>query len=158
MSAQSDTAMRIEEILSCLPHRYPFLMIDKVIRWEAKKSLLAIKNVTINEPCFTGHFPGKPIFPGVLLIEALAQAAGILAFKTFYPNHRLDGKDLLLLVGIDKARFKRPVEPGDQLLLEVKLLSSRRNFAVFQAEASVGDELVGAAELLTAFKRTANEV
>lgn len=150
----SATALDIKEILSCLPHRHPFLLIDRIICWEAGKSLLAIKNVSVNEPCFTGHFPENPIFPGVLIIEALAQAAGVLAFKTAaLPGTNQPAKKYLyVLAGIDKARFKRLVIPGDQLQLNIELLRGRQNFALFKAVATVAGELACSAELLTAIK------
>jgi len=112
--------MNINEVKNFLPHRYPFLLIDKVIDFEIGKSLTAVKNVSFNEPQFTGHFPNQPIMPGVLIIEALAQATGILAFKSEVGKPR-DGQ-IYMLVGVDKARFKRIVEPGDQLKLDWRLL------------------------------------
>jgi 3-hydroxyacyl-[acyl-carrier-protein] dehydratase len=108
-------SIEIEEILSLLPHRYPFLLVDRVTDYKLNESISAYKNITFNEPCFTGHFPGKPIFPGVLILEALAQAAGILGFKTAG-----NSDDLYLYAGIDKARFKRPVVPGDRMDMDVK--------------------------------------
>lgn len=141
-------SMDINDILEHLPHRYPFLLVDKVIAFEAGKSLLALKNVTYNEPQFTGHFPQKPILPGVLVIEALAQATGILAYKS--TGTKADDKSLYYLVGIDKARFKRPVNPGEQLILKVEVIKKMRGVWKFTAEASVDDHLVATAELMCA--------
>lgn len=138
----------IREILKYLPHRYPFLMVDRVTDFEANKSLKALKNVTYNEPIFTGHFPQSPIFPGVLILEALAQSAALMAFKSMegYPSE----KTLYLLVGIDKARFKRQVIPGDQLNFEVTVLKEKRGIWVFKATAHVEGVLACSAEVLIA--------
>ena len=140
--------MDINDVLEYLPHRYPFLLVDRVIKFESGKSLLALKNVTYNEPQFTGHFPQKPIFPGVLVIEALAQATGILAYKS--TNKKPDGKSLYYLVGIDKARFKRPVNPGEQLILQVEVIKKMRGVWKFSAVATVEDHIVASAELMCA--------
>lgn len=138
----------IREILKYLPHRYPFLMVDRVTDFEENQSLKAYKNITFNEPIFTGHFPQSPIFPGVLILEALAQASALLAFKSMggYPSE----KTLYLLVGIDNARFKRQVIPGDRLDFQVTLTKSRRGISRFDATAHVGDELACSAEILIA--------
>lgn len=138
----------IREILKYLPHRYPFLMVDRVTDFEENKSLKAYKNVTFNEPIFTGHFPQSPIFPGVLILEALAQASALLAFKSMggYPSE----KTLYLLVGIDNARFKRQVIPGDRLDFEVTLTKSRRGISRFDAAARVDGELACSSEILIA--------
>lgn len=138
----------IHEILKHLPHRYPFLLIDRVIEFEANTRLVGIKNVTYNEPYFPGHFPQRPVMPGVLILEALAQATGVLAFKSSgrFPQ---DGT-LYYFVGIDNARFKRPVEPGDQLKLEVHFVKKMRGIWKFTAEASVDGERVCAAEIMCA--------
>lgn len=120
--------------MALLPHRYPFLLIDRVLDFTPGESLTAIKNVTINEPIFTGHFPGMPIFPGVLILEAMAQATGILGFKTV--TERADN-ELYLFAAIDEARFKRPVVPGDTMVIEVKFLKERRNMWKFYCEAKV---------------------
>ena len=140
----------IQEILELLPHRYPFLMVDKVAHYEIspeRKTLRGIKNVSFNEPMFTGHFPGKPVFPGVLILEAMAQATGILAFK-------MVGKpkpgELYYFASIDNARFKRPVVPGDQLVLDVVYLKERRGIAKFTGVATVDGEVVCTAELMCA--------
>ena len=140
--------MEIAEVLQYLPHRYPFLLIDRVLAIEPGLSLTGLKNVSFNEPFFQGHFPQRPIMPGVLILEALAQATGILAFKT--EDERPDSKSMYYLVGIDKARFKRPVEPGDQLLLEVTLKRIRRSVGMFTGEATVDGKMVAAAELMCA--------
>jgi 3-hydroxyacyl-[acyl-carrier-protein] dehydratase len=138
----------IREILKYLPHRYPFLMIDRVTDFAADDSLTALKNVTFNEPIFTGHFPGVPIFPGVLILEAMAQASALLAFKSMggYPSE----KTLYLLVGIDKARFKRQVVPGDQLVFEVVVQKEKRGIWKFDATARVDGALACSAEVLIA--------
>jgi len=138
----------IREILKYLPHRYPFLMVDRVLEFEANQTLTAIKNVTFNEPIFTGHFPQSPIFPGVLILEAMAQASALLAFKSMdgYPSE----KTLYLLVGIDKARFKRQVIPGDQLLFNVTVQKEKRGIWRFDATATVEGVLACSAEVLIA--------
>lgn len=142
--------MYIEEIKSLLPHRYPFLMVDRILEVIPGESLTAIKNVTANEPQFPGHFPQQPIMPGVLMVEAMAQAAGILAFKT---DNIVPGEDsTYYLVGIDKTRFKRPVVPGDQLRMVVKILKSKRGIWVFEGKAYVGEELAVSTELMCTIK------
>jgi len=138
--------MNINEVKNFLPHRYPFLLIDKVIDIEIGRKLIAIKNVSFNEPQFTGHFPSQPIMPGVLIIEALAQATGILAFKS--EVGRPQEGQIYMLVGIDNARFKRIVEPGDQLLLEVEVMTVKRGIWKFKGTASVDGKAVTSAELL----------
>lgn len=138
----------IREILKYLPHRYPFLMVDRVTAFEANTSLSAIKNVTVNEPIFTGHFPQSPIFPGVLILEAMAQASALLAFKSMqgYPSE----KTLYLLVGIDKARFKKQVIPGDQIIFDVAVEREKRGIWRFNAIARVDGVLVCSADVLIA--------
>jgi len=138
--------MDINEVKNFLPHRYPFLLVDRVLELEVGKSLVAIKNVTFNEPQFTGHFPAQPIMPGVLIIEALAQATGILAFKSEVGKPK-DGQ-IYMLVGVDKARFKRMVEPGDQLRLEVEVLAVKRGMWKFACKALVDGKTVASAELM----------
>ncbi len=138
--------MNINEVKNFLPHRYPFLLIDRVLELEVGKSLVAIKNVTFNEPQFTGHFPAQPIMPGVLIVEALAQATGILAFKSEVGKPK-DGQ-IYMLVGVDKARFKRMVEPGDQLRLEVEVLTVKRGMWKFACKALVDGNVVASAELM----------
>ena len=140
----------IFEITNLLPHRYPFLLVDKIEEFEESKSILAIKNVSFNEPFFNGHFPGYPVMPGVLILEALAQASGLLVFKT--PSLCPPNESLYLFVGIDKARFKKPVIPGDQLKLKVEMKKNRQGFAVFDALATVEDEVAASAELMCGFK------
>ena len=145
----SETPIQIDirEILDILPHRYPFLLIDRVIECIPGKSIKAIKNVTFNEPFFGGHFPGKPIMPGVLLLEAMAQATGLLASKSSDAPH--DSGSLYYLVGVDNARFKRPVGPGDQLLLTAHLRRTLRGIFKFETTAHVDGELVAVADFMT---------
>ena len=138
--------MDINDILQHLPHRYPFLLIDRVTEFNPGKSLVGYKNVTYNEPFFQGHFPERPIMPGVLILEAMAQATGLLAFKTVERGAKRDS--LYFLVGMDKARFKRPVEPGDQLILRADLLRSKRGIWVFDCSASVDGKVVASAEIM----------
>lgn len=140
-------SLQIQEIMALLPHRYPFLLIDRVLDYTPGESLTAIKNVTVNEPIFTGHFPGMPIFPGVLILEALAQATGILGFKTVTERSE---NELYLFAAIDEARFKKPVIPGDTMVLEVKFLKERRNMWKFYGEAKVEGQIVCSAELMCA--------
>ncbi|HYF97598.1 MAG TPA: 3-hydroxyacyl-ACP dehydratase FabZ [Coxiellaceae bacterium] len=139
--------MDINEIKKYLPHRYPFLLVDRVIAFEHDKSIVAIKNVTVNEPFFNGHFPFRPVMPGVLMIEALAQASGLLTLKTL--GEEFTPGNLFLFAGVDNARFKRVVEPGDQLILEVEVLKRRRDLCKFKGIARVGDELACEAEFMT---------
>ena len=138
--------MDIHQILRKLPHRYPFLLVDRVLEVEKGKRIVALKNVTINEPFFGGHFPHRPVMPGVLMLEALAQAAALLAFETL--GTTLDDNTVYYFVGIDGARFKRPVEPGDQLTLDVTLDRMRSGIFKFKARALVGTELAVEAELM----------
>ncbi|OGT72625.1 MAG: 3-hydroxyacyl-[acyl-carrier-protein] dehydratase FabZ [Gammaproteobacteria bacterium RIFCSPLOWO2_02_FULL_56_15] len=141
------TTMKIGQITNLLPHRYPFLLLDRILSCEPFGKLTAIKNVTINEPHFQGHFPGKPIMPGVLIIEAMAQAAAILGEQSL--EYSPGKESLYYLVGIDKARFRQTVEPGDQLIIEVNYLTVKRNIWKFRATASVDDRVVASAEFLT---------
>lgn len=138
----------IHSILEYLPHRYPFLLVDRVLNYEDGKSLLALKNITHNEPYFQGHFPEKPVMPGVIMIEALAQAAGILIFLTSKTKPTKD--NMFYFAGIDKARFKKVVEPGDQLQLSVEIIRNKRDIWKFAAKATVGGELACSAEILIA--------
>lgn len=142
--------MDIKKILSLLPHRYPFLLVDRVLKLEPLKSITALKNVTINEPFFTGHFPEMPVMPGVMILEALAQVAGILSFVSIKraKNHR----SLIYFAGIDHARFKKIVYPGDQLILKADVLHVKREIWKLSAEATVDGELACSAELLAARK------
>ncbi|MEW9898465.1 3-hydroxyacyl-ACP dehydratase FabZ [Chitinivorax sp. PXF-14] len=144
--------MDINEIMKALPHRYPFLLVDRVLECEAGKRVVAIKNVTINEPFFTGHFPELPVMPGVLIIEALAQAAGLLAYQTVGQERQRN--TIYYFAGIDAARFKRPVSAGDQLTLEVELLRQARGIWKFAAKAKVGEELAAEAEIMVAGRET----
>ena len=143
-----DAVDDISEILKYLPHRYPFVMVDRVTAFKADTSLTAFKNITINEPIFTGHFPQAPVFPGVLITEALAQASALLAFKSMsgYPDRRT----LYLLAGIDKARFRRQVVPGDRLTFDVSMMWEKRGIWKFDCKASVDDELACTAEVMLA--------
>ena len=137
--------MNIHEILKQLPHRYPFLLVDRVLELDKGKTIKALKNVTMNEPFFEGHFPHRPVMPGVLMLEALAQAAALLAFDALDTS---PSDDLVYyFAGIDGARFKRPVEPGDQLILDVELLRMKAGIFKFKARASVEGELAVEAEL-----------
>jgi len=138
--------MNINEVKNFLPHRYPFLLIDRVINLEVGKNLTAIKNVTFNEPHFAGHFPDQPIMPGVLIIEALAQATGILAFKSEVGKPQTG--QIYMLVGVDKVRFKRMVEPGDQLEIYAEIITVKRGIWKFNCRASVEGKLVTSAEIL----------
>ena len=140
------TVLDIRSILEHLPHRYPFLLVDRVVELEKGKSIAAIKNVTINEPFFVGHFPHLPVMPGVLQIEALAQAAGILSFQTM--GRVADDRSVYYFVGIDSARFKRPVVPGDQLRLEVEILRHARSIMKFRGRATVEGQVACEAELM----------
>ena len=143
--------MDIHQILKMLPHRYPFLLVDRVLELEKGKSIVALKNVTINEPFFTGHFPHRPVMPGVLMLEALAQAAALLSFHTM--DVLPDDKTIYYFAGIDGARFKRPVEPGDALTLMVELDRMKAGIFKFKAKAKVQDELAVEAELMCTMRR-----
>lgn len=140
--------MDIHQILEHLPHRYPFLLVDRVVEVEPGKSIHAYKNVTINEPFFQGHFPHHPVMPGVLIMEALAQAAGILSFKTM--GEKPSDDSVFYFVGIDEARFKKPVLPGDQLHLHVVIERQMRGIWKYKAEARVDGEIVAEARLMCA--------
>ncbi|MGC9457301.1 MAG: 3-hydroxyacyl-ACP dehydratase FabZ [Halothiobacillaceae bacterium] len=135
--------MSIQEVMQYLPHRYPFLLIDRVLEWEPNEYLVAIKNVSFNEPFFQGHFPIRPIMPGVLIAEAMAQATGVLAFRS--QGGRPQENALYMLVGLDDVTFKRIVEPGDQLRIRVELKRLMRGMGFFNCEAHVGDELAARA-------------
>ncbi|MGH8612300.1 MAG: 3-hydroxyacyl-ACP dehydratase FabZ [Gammaproteobacteria bacterium] len=136
-----------DDTVCLLPHRYPMLLVDRIITCEPGKSLTALKNVTYNEPFFQGHFPGKPIMPGVLILEAMAQATGLLAF--YSRDLKPQQAKAYYLVGVDKARFKRPVVPGDQLFLEVNLVRGIRGIFRFSAVAKVAGKTVASAEIMT---------
>ena len=145
--------MDIHEILTKLPHRYPILLVDRVLELEKGKRIKAIKNVSINEQFFLGHFPHRPVMPGVLMLEALAQAAALLSFETL--GKVPDDKTVYYFAGIDGARFKRPVEPGDQLLLDVTLDRVKSGIFKYNARALVGDELAVAAQLMCTMRTVA---
>lgn len=144
--ASTNTQMNIHDVLEYLPHRYPFLLIDRVLSYEVGREITALKNVTINEPFFGGHFPHHPVMPGVLIVEAMAQATAILTFKTTgtKPNDKL----IYYFVGIDGARFKKPVTAGDQLIINVKLLRNMRGMWKLAGTVTVGGQVVTEAELL----------
>jgi 3-hydroxyacyl-[acyl-carrier-protein] dehydratase len=141
----------IYKILELLPHRYPFLLIDRVLDYQIDDSLTALKNVTVNEPFFQGHFPERPIMPGVLILEAMAQASAVLFYESLGET-RPEGNIIYLFVGVDKARFKRPVEPGDQLIISTKLLRKMKNIWKFDCIAKVGDEVCCTCEVMCTYK------
>ena len=145
--------MNIHQILKKLPHRYPFLLVDRVLEIESGKRIRALKNVSMNEEFFQGHFPHRPVMPGVLMLEALAQAAALLTFDTM--NVTPDDETMYYFAGIDGARFKRPVEPGDQLILDVELVRMKAGIFKFKAKALVGDVLAVEAELMCTMKKLA---
>ena len=142
----SEVIMDIQKIMEFLPHRYPFLLVDRVIEMDPLERLVGIKNVTFNEPFFTGHFPVKPVMPGVLIIEALAQCTGLLAMAS-QPD-QVPENSLYYFVGIDNARFKRTVEPGDQLRMEVEFVKHRRSIWVFTAKATVDGQVAAQADIM----------
>jgi beta-hydroxyacyl-ACP dehydratase FabZ len=139
------TSLDINAILKALPHRYPFLLVDRVLEFEKEKRIVGIKNVTYNEPFFAGHFPGRPIMPGVLIIEAMAQLGGVLLLQ----DHELKDRGLVYLVGIDNAKFRKTVIPGDQLRLVVDVLRYKQTVCKMRGEAFVNETLVAEAEFLT---------
>ncbi|GAB3488573.1 3-hydroxyacyl-ACP dehydratase FabZ [Marinomonas epiphytica] len=143
--------MDVKEIRQYLPHRYPFLLVDRVTELNISESIVAYKNVTVNEPFFNGHFPDHPVMPGVLIIEAMAQAAGILGFKTMDKTPQ-DGS-IYYFVGSDNLRFKRPVVPGDKLQLEAKILTEKRGIWKFECKATVDGELACSATILCADRK-----
>lgn len=145
--------MDIHQILKQLPHRYPILLVDRVLELEKGKRIKALKNVTINEPFFTGHFPHRPVMPGVLMLEAMAQAAALLAFDTLGTTP--DDKTVYYFAGIDGARFKRPVEPGDQLVMEVTLDRMKSGIFKFKGTARVDDQVACEAELMCTMRSVA---
>ncbi len=145
--------MEIYQILKKLPHRYPILLVDRVIEIEKGKRIRALKNVTMNEPYFTGHFPHRPVMPGVLILEAMAQAAALLSFTS--AGEAPDSNSVYYFAGIDGARFKRPVEPGDQLLMDVELLRAKAGIYKFKGVARVGEEVACEAELMCTMRKVA---
>ncbi|MBI1284416.1 MAG: 3-hydroxyacyl-ACP dehydratase FabZ [Thiobacillus sp.] len=142
--------MDTEQVMQYLPHRYPFLLIDRITEMELGKSVTAIKNVTINEPFFPGHFPGAPVMPGVLILEAMAQAAAILSFKT--KNYAPEDIGVVYFAGIDGARFKKPVRPGDQLVLKVNIVREMRGIWKYTGRAEVDGAMVAEAELMATLR------
>lgn len=138
--------MDINDILNHLPHRYPFLLIDRVTEFKPGESLVGIKNVTYNEPFFQGHFPQRPVMPGVMILEAMAQATGLLAFRTL--DVKAERETLYFLVGMDKVRFKKPVEPGDQLIIKANLKQTKRGIWIFDCQAEVEDKIVASAQIM----------
>jgi 3-hydroxyacyl-[acyl-carrier-protein] dehydratase len=154
MNNSEKKTLDINQIKQYLPHRYPLLLVDRVLDWESGKSITAIKNVTVNEECFNGHFPHKPVMPGVLMIEALAQTAALLSFLTM--EQKPDDNTVVYFVGIDGARFKRPVEPGDQLKMQVEILRTSRGIWKYKAQASVDGQVAVEAELMCTM-RSAND-
>jgi 3-hydroxyacyl-[acyl-carrier-protein] dehydratase len=149
----TNKTLGINEIKEYLPHRYPMLLVDRVVDYELGKTITAIKNVTVNEEFFNGHFPHKPVMPGVLMIEALAQTAAILSFMTM--NVKPDENSVVYFVGIDNARFKRPVEPGDQLKMDIEILRTSRGIWKYKAVASVDGKVAVEADLMCTIR--ANE-
>lgn len=145
--------MDIHQILKLLPHRYPILLVDRVLEIEQGKKIKALKNVTINEPFFTGHFPHRPVMPGVLMIEAMAQAAALLSFSSMGVTP--DDKTVYYFAGIDGARFKRPVEPGDQLIMDVEVLRMKAGIFKFKGVCSVDGNLACEAELMCTMRTVA---
>lgn len=148
VNEELDTGFNIQEIQAILPHRYPFALIDRVVSYTKGESLHAYKNITMNEPVFTGHFPGEPIFPGVLLLEAMAQATGLLGFKMM--ENASDKEEMYLFAGIDNARFKRQVIPGDRVDFYVTFVKERRGIWKFTGEAKVDGKLAACAEIMCA--------
>ena len=142
--------METQEIMEHLPHRYPFLLIDRIVSYEPGKEIVALKNVTINEPYFTGHFPHHPVMPGVMIVEAMAQASAILAFKSF--DLKSNANSVYYFVGIDEARFKKPVMPGDQLIIKAQVVRNLRGIWKFTSQALVDEAVVSEAELMCTMK------
>lgn len=140
--AERDIAMDAIEVQAILPHRYPFLLVDRVVEFDPGRRAVGLKNVTVNDPYFQGHFPGRPVFPGVLIVEALAQLGGVLAIR----SSSVEGSPIVYLTGIDKAKFRKPVIPGDQIRLEVEVIKCRPPFWKMQGKAFVGNDLVCEAE------------
>ena len=140
--AEPDIVMDAIEVQAILPHRYPFLLVDRVVEFDSGRRAVGLKNVTVNDPYFQGHFPGRPVFPGVLIVEALAQLGGVLAIR----SSSVEGSPIVYLTGIDKAKFRKPVIPGDQIRLEVEVIKRRPPFWKMQGKAFVGNDLVCEAE------------
>ena len=150
MTTQTDTSMDIHEILQHLPHRYPFVLIDRVVSLELGKEITAIKNVSVNEPYFPGHFPYHPVMPGVLIVEAMAQAAAILSFKTM--DTKPSDDSVYYFAGIDSARFKKPVSPGDQIILNVKIDRILKGIWKYTGVARVNNVVVAEAQMMCILK------
>ncbi len=150
MTNTADTSMDIHEILDHLPHRYPFVLIDRVVEMELHKEITAIKNVTINEPFFPGHFPYHPVMPGVLIVEAMAQAAAVLSFKTM--DIKPTEESVYYFAGIDSARFKKPVSPGDQIVLNVKIDRILKGIWKYKGVATVDGDVVAEAQMMCILK------
>jgi len=148
------TSLDINEIKEYLPHRYPMLLVDRVLHWESGKTITAIKNVTANEEFFNGHFPNKPVMPGVLMIEAMAQAAALLSFLT--TGRKPDDTTVVYFLGIDNARFKRPVEPGDQLKIEAEIVKVTRGIWKYKARATVDGQLAVEADMMCTIRMVDN--
>ena len=151
-SGAIDSSMDIHQILDYLPHRYPFLLVDRVLEVVPGERITALKNVSMNEPFFPGHYPHHPVMPGVLVVEAMAQTAAILSFKTM--GTKPDGVSVYYFVGIDNARFKKPVGPGDQLVIDVKLQGNKRGIWKFSATAKVDGRVAAEADLICAVRPT----
>ncbi len=151
-NGQGTSGMDIHRILEYLPHRYPILLVDRVLEVVPGERITALKNVSVNEPHFPGHYPHHPVMPGVLIIEAMAQTAAILAFKTM--DGKPDDKSVYYFVGIDNARFKKPVGPGDQLVIEVRLVASKRGIWKFSAVARVDEQVAAEGDLICAVRPT----
>ncbi|MEO3712852.1 MULTISPECIES: 3-hydroxyacyl-ACP dehydratase FabZ [Roseateles] len=151
MTTATDTKMDIHQILAKIPHRYPILLVDRVLEIEKGKRIRALKNVSINEPYFMGHFPHRPVMPGVLMLEAMAQAATVLTLVSL--DTELDDKTVCYFAGIDGARFKRPVEPGDQLVLDVTLDRAKASIFKYTGKVYVGDDIACEAELMCTMRR-----
>ncbi len=150
MNDTTDSSMNIHEILDHLPHRYPFVLIDRVISMELNKEIIALKNVTVNEPFFPGHFPYHPVMPGVLIVEAMAQAAAVLSFKTM--GIKPTEESVYYFAGIDEARFKKPVSPGDQIILNVKIDRILKGIWKYKGVATVDDKVVAEASMMCILK------
>ena len=146
--ASDISTLDIKEIIRLLPHRYPFLLVDRILEGEKGKNMIGLKNVSMNEPFFQGHFPSDPIMPGVLILEGMAQVGGILAY---YSLPEMIGKKLIYFAGIDKVRFRRPVVPGDQLLFEMNVIKHKGKIWKMEGKAKVDSEVVAEAEFMAAF-------
>ncbi len=146
--AAPQMSIDIKGILSLLPHRYPFILVDRVINYEKSKSICALKNVSMNEPCFQGHFPGEPVMPGVLILEGMAQAGGLLAYLSM---PELIGNKLIYFAGLDGVRFRKMVRPGDQIIYKLDLIKQKAKISKMTGRAYVNDQLVTEAELMATF-------